>query len=221
MGHLGAVLGLSWATVGPTWGYPGVSWAILGPSWGHLGRSWAHLRPISGLAGASLAPSWPVLGPRCAVSALSGRLLGPFFPISEPRSTLISASGRIWGHLGALWGRFWLMLGPIGAQFEAYVISPWAYLGSSSSLSPATNRKYQKGGRRCIAAGVFDKTTLYIHIPSTLYITGEPPPPGCRQKRVVPALGKARPRTPPELPGNPTESSRAPPDAILAMSVRS
>ena len=86
----------------------GVSWAILGPSWGHLGRSWAHLRPISGLAGASLAPSWPVLGPRCAVSALSGRLLRPLFAISEPSSTLIGHSGRIWGHLGAPLG----LLGP-------------------------------------------------------------------------------------------------------------
>ena len=31
-----------------------------------------------------------------------------------------------------------------------------AYVGISSSISPTTARKYQKRGRRCIAAGVFD-----------------------------------------------------------------
>ena len=43
-GHLGPILGVSGANLGP-------SWAILGPSWGHLGAVLGHL-------GAIFGPTW-------------------------------------------------------------------------------------------------------------------------------------------------------------------
>ena len=52
--HLGAILGPSWAILGPLGAILGPSWTILGclgASWDHLGSSWGHL-------GAILGPSW-------------------------------------------------------------------------------------------------------------------------------------------------------------------
>ena len=54
--HLGAILGLSWAILGPSWGHLG---ANLGSSWANLGPSWANLGAILGLSG----HLGPTLGP--------------------------------------------------------------------------------------------------------------------------------------------------------------
>ena len=66
LGHLGAILGLSW----PCWGHPDPSWSHLGTSsghlrlsWGHLGPSWGHLEAILGRLEANLGPFWAILGP--------------------------------------------------------------------------------------------------------------------------------------------------------------
>ena len=41
--HLGALLELSWAVLGPSWGHLGLSWAYLGLILGHLGPIFGHL----------------------------------------------------------------------------------------------------------------------------------------------------------------------------------
>ena len=64
LGHLGAVLGLSWGHLGLLWG----------PSWGKLGTSWGYLGAILGLFGGNRGPSWGRLGPSCGQ-------FGPFWAI--------------------------------------------------------------------------------------------------------------------------------------------
>ena len=68
-GHLGGILGVSWATfarsgllgrvlgrlghvlgyVGPSWAVLKSSWAVLGTSWGRLGPSWGRLGRIKNI----------------------------------------------------------------------------------------------------------------------------------------------------------------------------
>ena len=48
LGHLRAILGLSWAILGPSWSHAGLSCGRLEPSWGHS-RVPGFLRFISGL----------------------------------------------------------------------------------------------------------------------------------------------------------------------------
>ena len=55
--HLGAILGPSWAHLGPSRGHPGPSWGHLGPSRGYLGPSWG----ILGLSWGNLGPPWAIL----------------------------------------------------------------------------------------------------------------------------------------------------------------
>ena len=156
--------------MGPSWAILGHLWAILGDPGPIFGPSWASLAPLLGSLGA-------VLGPCCAISVLSGRLLGLFFAISEPHPTLIDHSGRIWGHLGAVWGHCCACLAPCGQISKPILNHLGAHVGTSSSLNPPTVRKYQKGGRRCIAAGVLDdlscgkgpfETSLLIAVQQTL-----------------------------------------------------
>ena len=82
LGHLGAMLGLCWATLGPSWAYVGpmlglcwairlgdrgaklgLCWAILGPCWAYVGRSWGHVGPMLGDLGAILGLCWAYVGP--------------------------------------------------------------------------------------------------------------------------------------------------------------
>ena len=94
-GRLGAILGLSWAILGPSWGHLKHLGAILGPSWGHLGPSWGHLGVILGHLGPLLGPSWGHLG---VILGHLGHL------------------GAVLGHLGAISGSSRVYLAP----FQAY-----------------------------------------------------------------------------------------------------
>ena len=60
-GHLGRLLGGSWAVLGGSWALLGCSWAVFGGSWEALGLSWAVLGALGGLLGA-LGQLWSALG---------------------------------------------------------------------------------------------------------------------------------------------------------------
>ena len=129
-GHLGRLLGGSWAVLGGSWallgcswaapgpslaalgrllGYLGLSWAALGRSWRSLGRSWAALER-------SWAPSWSQDGAQKA----QHRPQDP--PKSRPRRSKIALICKtifrtpFW-ELPESFGRpFCRMLGGPGAQ---------------------------------------------------------------------------------------------------------
>ena len=84
-GHLGRLLGGSWAVLGGSWALLGGSWAAPGPSWALLGGSWAILGCLGrllddlGLSWTALvrsraalerswAPCWSQVGPQEAQS---------------------------------------------------------------------------------------------------------------------------------------------------------
>ena len=131
----------------------------LGPSLGHLGRSWAHLWPILGLSGASLGQSWGRLGAMLRHLRLIWKASWVIFCHLRAPSHL---NRPFWTHLGPSWNRlgpFLSCLAPCGQISKPILNHLGAHVGTSSSLNPPTVRKYQKGGRRCIAAGVFDQLT--------------------------------------------------------------
>ena len=59
-GHLGRLLGGSWAVLGGSWALLGGSWAAPGPSWALLGGSWAILGCLGRLLD-DLGLSWTAL----------------------------------------------------------------------------------------------------------------------------------------------------------------
>jgi hypothetical protein len=135
----GALLGISWAYLGPSRAILGLSCAILG----YLGLSWAFLVPSRGHLGLILGYSWPHLG---LFLALFAAILGPLWASKTYKNwcemevsvlalllcalalflPLLALScgclGHSWGYLGPSWallgaflGPSWALLGRLGA----------------------------------------------------------------------------------------------------------
>ena len=126
MGHLWAMLKLSWGHLGmsgrileasvrilghlesileASWGHLGASWRHLGAYWRHLGASWRHL-------GSILGASWSILGDL-------GAILGPSWGILEPSWGHLEGFGR---HLGASWEHLVAILKPYAKNIEKSLI---------------------------------------------------------------------------------------------------
>ena len=92
-GPLGALLGLSWALLGPSWGPQGpllgLSWAILEAIDQKRGRRLFQSHP-RGPKNRLLGPSWGALG---ALLGALGAVLGLSW----------ASLGAVMGHLGAIW----------------------------------------------------------------------------------------------------------------------
>ena len=156
-----------WASFGPSGPHLrrlgailGPSWAILGPSWGHIGRSWAHLGPLLGLSGpllGHLGPSWGHFGAMLGHLRLIWKASGAIICHLRATFHVNRLSWALLGPLSSPLGPSGALFGPIGSISRPLLDHLAAYVGISSSISPTTARKYQKRGRRCIAAGVFDK----------------------------------------------------------------
>ena len=120
MGHLWAILGLSWGHLGPMLEPP---WAILGLSWGHLGSSWGYF--TSTLLPADLSQDF------CAC-VLSMRNVCFWNPptVAISRATVgesLGPSGSILAHLAGTLEPSWAILGP-----------SWAHLGPILGCPGAT-----------------------------------------------------------------------------------
>ena len=74
-GHLGRLLGGSWAVLGGSWALLGGSWALLGGSWTLLGSSWA-----------ALGRSWAPLGAPGARHQFGQPFLIDFHSDVDPQS---------------------------------------------------------------------------------------------------------------------------------------
>ena len=132
-GHLGRLLGGSWAVLGGSWALLGGSWAAPGPSWALLGGSWAILGCLGrllddlGLSWTALvrsraalerswAPCWSQVGPQEAQS----RPQDP--PKSRPRRPKIALicktifRSRFWELARRVLRPFSRMLSGPGAQ---------------------------------------------------------------------------------------------------------
>ena len=92
---LGAILGCSWALLGP-------SCDPLGPPCAHLGSSW-------GLLGATIGPSWPA-------QWLSRSTSRPSKAISGPSGANLIVLGR---QFGAVWAPSWASVGPVWSHAGA------------------------------------------------------------------------------------------------------
>ena len=123
-GHLGRLLGGSWALLGGSWAAPGPSWALLGGSWAilgclgqlldDLGLSWTALVRSRAALERSWAPCWSQVGPQEAQS----RPQDP--PKSRPgRSKIALICKTIFR------SRFWELHG----NFWAHFVGCWASLG--------------------------------------------------------------------------------------------
>ena len=141
LGHLGPVLGLSSACLGPvfghlrpvlglSWGCPGTSWACFGLSWDCFRLSWAVLG-LSYLLKLSWKPEsqkpqktvvfhifWTVLGLFRATSSLSWTCFGPVLcrlgPVLGPLRAVSGLLGALLGHLGPVLGHLEPVLSHLG-----------------------------------------------------------------------------------------------------------
>ena len=130
-GHLGRLLGGSWAVLGGSWALLGGSWAAPGPSWALLGGSWAILGCLGrllddlGLSWTALvrsraalerswAPSWSQVGPQEAQS----RPQDP--PKSRPRRSKMALICKV-----VIRSPFWELRQFFGGHF----VGCWASLG--------------------------------------------------------------------------------------------
>ena len=139
----------AWGHLEPSWAHPGAALGdlgpILGPSWAYLGPLLGHLGPSWGYLGAMLGPLrliWKAfwtfichLRATFHVNRLSWALLGP---LSSPLGPSGALFGPIWAHLEASFGP------SCGLCWDIFF-----FLANHSP-------QVSKGGRRCIAAGVFD-----------------------------------------------------------------
>ena len=130
-GHLGRLLGGSWAVLGGSWALLGSYWAAPGPSWALLGGSWASLGCLGrllddlGLSWTALvrsraalerswAPCWSQVGPQEAQS----RPQDP--PKSRPRRSKIALIC-----MAIFRTPFW----ELRRSFWAHFVGCWAGLG--------------------------------------------------------------------------------------------
>ena len=114
-------LDLMSADLEPIWGHLG---RLLGPSWAILGPTGAQLGPIWGRPGAILGHPGAILGPSWASSASSGAKLCHLratFHMNRPSWTHLGPCSNpfepIWAHvrshLGPSWALFGAILGPM------------------------------------------------------------------------------------------------------------
>ena len=140
MKRVGAVLGLAWGRLGPSWIFLEASWSHLGTmmgpswaplgrlgaSWGHLWLSWSRLAAVLGCLGPSWASSWVVLGRPGAFGASLRDVWGPscshLGASSSHLGTILGPSrvplGRLWAswrHVGPSWSCLGAVLGRPGS----------------------------------------------------------------------------------------------------------
>ena len=100
LGHLGALLGQSWANLGAILG---LSWQILGLSWGYLGAILAcHVGPTLGQSGSVGEPTLEVSGSVGGLSGSVGELRGSVGELRGSVGECRGASGKCRGVSGSL-----------------------------------------------------------------------------------------------------------------------
>ena len=167
MGALGAVLGLSWASLGALLGHLGAIlrprmaietekarkpktlifsrfWkdvGLLGISWERLGRlvgaSWGLLGPSWGALAALLGDFQALLGPSWRRSIKEGESLISAAPLECLESPLGPLLRRSWSALGRSWGRLGALLG-----------LSWGPLGPSRSHLEASDGHRKRKGEK-------------------------------------------------------------------------